>query len=88
MFETMNKIYKTTNQNNTVTRNFSSKFFIPLRTKALSQKCFLYLGPFILNSFPDNVKLSSNENTFKNKVKQGFLRILKEKDQNIYVFYG
>ena len=69
MFEIMNEIYKTINQNNTVTRNSSLKLFHPLRTKALSQKCLLYLGPFILNSLPDNVKLSKNENTVKHKVK-------------------
>ena len=69
MFEIMNEIYKTINQNNTVTRNSSLKLFQPLRTKALSQKCLLYLGPFILNSLPDNVKLSKNENTVKHKVK-------------------
>ena len=87
MFEIMNEIYKTTNQNNTVTRNSSLKSFKPLRTKVLSQKFLLHLGSFILNSQPDNAKLSNNGNTFKHKVKQGFLRISKEKYQNIYVFY-
>ena len=43
----MNKIYTTNNQNNTVTRNYSAKLFQPLKTKPLSQKCLLYLGPFI-----------------------------------------
>ena len=41
----MNKIYKTSNQNNTATRNSSSKLFQPLRTSAQSQKCLSYLGP-------------------------------------------
>ena len=43
----INKIYRTTNQNNTVTRDSSLKLFQPLRTRALSQKCLSYLGPFI-----------------------------------------
>ena len=43
----MNKIYRTTNQNNAATRNSSLKLFQPLRTKALSQKCLSYLGSFI-----------------------------------------
>ena len=43
----MNKIYKTSNQNNTATRNSSLKLFQPLSNKALSQKCLLYLGSFI-----------------------------------------
>ena len=34
----MNKIYKTTNQNNTVERNSSLKVFQPLRTRAVTQK--------------------------------------------------
>ena len=43
----INEIHKTTNQNDAVTRNSSLEFFQPLRTKALSQKCLSYLGPFI-----------------------------------------
>ena len=83
-----NEIYRTTNQNNTVTRNSSLKIFQPLRTKASSQKCLSYLGPFVWNGLPDDVKLSSNVNTFKHKVKKGFLTLLREKDQDIYVYYG
>ena len=72
----MNEIYKTTNQNNTVTRNSFLKLFQPLRTEALSQ-----------NALPDDVKLSNNVNTFKHKVKKDFLILLREKDQDIYVYY-
>ena len=75
----MNEIYKTTNQSNTVTRNYSLKLFQPLRTKALSYKFLSYLGPFIWNGLPDDVKLSSNVNTFKHKVKKGFVALLREK---------
>ena len=84
----MNEIYQTTNQNNTVTRNSSLKLFQPLKTMALSQKCFSYLGPFIWNGLPDDVKLTNNVNTFKYKVKKAFLTLLREKDQDIYVYYG
>ena len=83
----MNEIYATTNQNNTATRNYSLKLFQPRRTKALSQKYFSYLGPFIWNGFPDDVKLSNNMNTFKHKVKKNLLALLREKDQDIYVYY-
>ena len=81
----MSKIYTTTKQNNTVTRNSSLKLFQRLRTKALSQKCFSYLGRFIWNGLRDDVKLSSNVNTFKHKVKKT-LTLLREKDQDIYVY--
>ena len=83
----MNEIYTTTSQNNTVTRN-SLKLLQPLRTKALSQKCLSYLGPFIWNGLPDDVKLSNNVNTFKHKVKKTFLTLLRGKYQDIYVYYG
>ena len=76
----MNEIYKTTNQNNTVTRNSSLKLFQPLRTKALSQKCLSYLGPFIWNGFPDDAKLSNNVTMFKLKVqKELLINIIKRK---------
>ena len=55
----MNGIYRTTNQNNAVTRNSSLKLIQPLRTKALSQKYLSYLGSFIWNDLPDDVKLSN-----------------------------
>ena len=53
----MNEIYTKTNQNNTVTRNSSLKLFQRLRTEALRQKCLSYLGPYIWNGLPDDVKL-------------------------------
>ena len=84
----MKEIYKTTNQNNTVTRNYFLKLFQPLRTKALSQKYLPYLGSFIWNGLPDDSKLSNNVNTFKHNVKKNFLTLLREKDQDIYVYYG
>ena len=80
----MNEIYRTTNQNNTVTRNSSLKLFQPLRTKALSQKCLSYLGPFIWNGLPDDVKLSNNVHPFK----KTFLTLLREKNKDVYVHYG
>ena len=72
----MNKIYRTTNKNNTVTRKSSLKLFQPLRTKTLSQKCLSYLGPFIWNDLPDDVKMSNNVNAFKHKIKKTFLTLL------------
>ena len=84
----MNKIYTTTNENNTVTRFSSLKLSQPLRTKTLSQKCLSYLGPFIWNGLPDDAKLSNNVNIVKHKVKKTFLTLLREKDQDIYVNYG
>ena len=63
-------IYKTSNQNYTVTRNFFKKHFQPLRAKNLTQKCLSYLGPIIWNGLPDDIKLSSNVNTSKYQVKR------------------
>ena len=45
--------------------------------KALSQKCLSYLGSFIWNDLPDDVKLSNNENTFKHQIKKTFLTLLR-----------
>ena len=66
----MNEIYKTSNQNNVVTRNCSLKHFQPLRTKSLIHKCLSYLGLFMWNGLPDYVKLSNNVNAFKHKEKK------------------
>ena len=74
------------NQQNSVTRNSYSKLFQLGRTNALSQKCLSYLGPFIWNGLPDDVKMSNNVNTFKHKVKKSFLRLLWEKDQHMSMY--
>ena len=84
----MDEIHGLTNQNNTVTRNSSLKLYQALRAKAQSQKCLSYLGPFTWNGLSDDVKLSNNVNTFKHKLKKTFLRLLREKDQYIYVNFG
>ena len=84
----MKEIYAAANQNNTVNRNSSLKLFQALRSKALSQKCLSYLGSFISNGLPDDVKLPNNVCTFKHKVKNTFLILLREKDQDIYAYYG
>ena len=67
----MNKIYRKSNQNNTVARSSSLKLFQPLRKKASTLKRLSYLGPFIWNGLPDDVKMSNNVNTLKHKIKRG-----------------
>ena len=62
----LKEIYKAFNQNNNVTRNSSLKLFQLLKNKTLIQKCLSYLGPFVCNGLPDDVKLSSNVHIFKN----------------------
>ena len=81
----INKIYKISNQNNAVTRNSSSKLFLPLRTKTLTQKCLSYLGPFIGNDLTDDVKLSNNVITFKYKARNSSLTLSWEKIK-IYMY--
>ena len=84
----MNEIYKTYNENNTVTRNSSFKLLQLLSTKALSQKQLSYLGPFIWNILPDDAKLSNNVNVLKLNLKKSVLTLLREKDQDIYIYQG
>ena len=84
----MDKTYKISNQNNNVTRNSFLKLFQPLKTKALRHECLSYLGLFIWNGLPDDVILSNNVNTFMHKVKKRFLTLVREKDQDIYVYSG
>ena len=68
----MNEIYKTSNQNNIVTRNSSSKLFQPLRNKTLTKKYWSYLGPLIWNGLPDDFELSKSVSTFNHKIKKSF----------------
>ena len=63
----MNKIYETTNQNNTVTRNSPSKLFQLLRIIAQNQKYLLYLRPFIWNCLPDQMRLNCQSMMSKRK---------------------
>ena len=72
----MNELYKTYNQNNTITTNSSLKGFQPPRTKTLTHKCVSYLACFYLEWFVRPLKLSLNVNTFKHKVKKSFSTLL------------
>ena len=83
----MNEIYKISNQNNNVTGDSFLILFQPLRTKALRQECLSYLGLFIWNGLPDDATLSNNVNTFMHKVKKRFLTLVRENNQDIYVYY-
>ena len=47
-----------------------------------------YLWPFVWSGLPDDVKLSNNVSTFKLKVKKALLTLLREKDKDIYIYYG
>lgn len=84
----MNGTYKTSNQNNIVTKISSLKFLQPLRTKTLTQKYLSYLGLLIWNALPDDIKLSGDVNRFKHKVTKSFLALLRGKDQDIYLYQG
>ena len=52
------KVYKTSNQSNTVIRNYPLKPFQPLRTKTQSQKCLSYFGSLVWNGLPDDAEQS------------------------------
>ena len=51
-------------------------------------KTSVYLSAYNWTTKPDDAKLSNNVNTFKHKVKKRFLTLLREKDQDIYAYYG
>ena len=49
---------------------------------------FVVFRAFHLEWLTRDVKLSNNVNTFKHMVKKTFLALVREKDQDIYVYYG
>ena len=49
---------------------------------------FVVFRAFHLEWLARDVKLSNNVNTFKYMVNKTFLALVREKDQDIYVYYG
>ena len=66
------------------TRNSILHLKKPL-AKTNGQKSLSFIGPSIWNQLPSEIKILTNNNTFKHQVKSLFLGKLKEKENDIYL---
>jgi len=66
------------------TRNSCKKLNQPSVKSNQGLNSLSYIGPFIWNKLPDEIKTSTSVNSFKHKVKEDFLKALLEKERDIY----
>ena len=64
-----------------------SKLITPHRKYDYGQNCLSYRGATIWNCLEISIKEAKSCNTFKHLVKARFLRNLKLKEENIYIFW-
>ena len=68
------------NENRCSTRSYAFNFFLP-STGSQGTKTFFYTGINDWNALPNNIKEISNEDLFKNKVKEHLMTEM-EKEEN------
>ena len=67
------------------TRNSTMKLSQSLRETSNGQDCISFLDPSVWNNLPNELKLCTNLNTFKHKIKECFLYKIRQKDNDIYL---
>ena len=67
------------------TRNSCLKLNQPSVKSNQGLNSLSYIGPFIWNKLPDDIKTSTSVNSFKHKIKEDFLKTLLEKERDIYM---
>ena len=68
------------------TRNSTKKLSQPLRRSRFGQNCISFLAPSVWSNLPNELKLSTNLNTFKHKIKELFFYKIRKKDQDKYFY--
>ena len=81
-------MYKQSCQNQANMKSSVLKIKYPLRNTCCSQKKkkLSYLTPIVWNSLPTELKLPNSLNNFKHKLKEHFLKKLRNVEQNIFAY--
>ena len=82
----MNDIYEKDNYTHG-TRRGSMRMKLPFKINNYGQKGLSYLAPKYWNDLSTDIKKSQDVNSFKHKVKENFFIELKNKDDDIYIYY-
>ena len=69
------------------TRMSTYEIDLPFRKNVYGKKTLSYLGPKTWNSFPAQIKLRKNVNTFKHDIKNMFFKRLQKRDDSIFIYY-
>ena len=79
-------VYRQSGQNQAITRSSVLKLKHLLRNTCSGQKNLSYLTPIVWNSLPADLKLSNSLNNFKYKLKDHFLKKLRNMEQNAFSY--
>ena len=81
-------IYRQSGQNQANMRSSVLRLKHPLRNTCSGEKKLLYLPPIVSNSFPTDLKLVNSLNNFKHKLKDYFLKKLRNMEEDIFAILG
>ena len=73
-------------ENGVITCSSNQKFTLPFRNTKLRIQSLSYLGPNTWNSLPDNLKSATSVNSFKDYIKEYFLKKLGNVEADIYSY--
>ena len=73
----LNEVFQTAPENNIQTRGRFLKLKCPFHKTSAGQMAISYIGPTILSKTVDTVKQTKNLNTLKHKLKEHYLKELK-----------
>ena len=80
----MAEVYDPAPLNSVNTRSSILKLNKPSRRTVQGQKSISFIGPSVWNALPDNIKQTTNVNSFKHNVKKHYLEKFKKRNDDIY----
>ena len=80
----MEEVYDPAPSNCINTRSSVLKLNKPSRKTVQGQKSISFIGPSVWNALPDNIKQTTNVNSFKHNVKKHYLKKFKKRHDDIY----
>ena len=83
----MDSIFKLVPNYSYNTRKGAYRLKQPNKLNNLGLNSLSYIGPRNWNNLPNKVKLTSNADTFKHAIKELFFSDLKQKEDDIYLYY-
>ena len=82
----MEDIFKKSNNTHRTRYTNETKLDIPMRKHEYGKNCLSYLGATIWNNLEIDIKEAKSSNSFKHKIKEKFFKLIKLKEENVYIY--
>ena len=78
-----NEVFWPVDDNGLATRSCNKKLKLPFRKSKLGMQSLSYVGPSTWNKLPNNLKIATNLNCFKQGIKKFFVKKLSDAEADI-----